>query len=160
MQQAVGQIRYENVHSFVREMKFDERVGREMATGFAFIHYDDPGDINAKAGDTITLETSNALFNGVFPVLEVGDNRSGYKYLKVDFTGREGLSKGGLPLWFRLADMAGLTGRIYFGRRNVKAANGGLATQVLNNDLYTGLLALGIFIAFIGGIYQFFSASE
>lgn len=151
----IEQIRYEMVHTFQRDEVFNEDLGRYTPTGLLFVNFDQPRDLDVRKGDTITLETSKPEMNGPYKVESIVDNERGYKRLTVRIA-EAGVSKGGLPLWFRLLDMPSTSGKIYFGKRNVVTTAGGWATQILNNDFKTALLGLAALAIVVGAAYQFF----
>lgn len=160
MSAIVDTIRYEVVQS-IRPEFFTNSAGVEERTGAAWVEFDpNAQNIQVKNGDNVTLECDDVRFNGIYKVEGHRDSSRGYKEVRIDLRNTAGPKKNGVPIWVKLADFSGVSGKIYFGKRNVITTTGGTATQILNNDVFKVLLGIGLLIVVGLAASSFFNPSD
>lgn len=159
----VEQIPFENVMSVIKVMEPSvstvDGSTTKLFQGKILVEYDpDLQQIDVSVGDTVTLEMSDRRLNAQYQVLDVKSSGRGYEQvlLKYNADKHRELVKGGVPVWLRLLDVDKVSGKIYFGKRNVITATGGIATQVASTDFGMVIIGIAILSVIIGSVYQFF----
>ena len=148
-------IKYEAIHSVSTES-----MARPGAISDRFwIEFDgDTQNIQVFAGSQVSLETSEIGLNGVYRVQKTRISNAGYDEVQINIP--INLDKGKIPLWRLNLDLSKINGKIYFGKRNVKTAEGGTATQVFNTDIFKVMIGLGVLIIGSMAAYSAFVKEE
>lgn len=143
------QVRYEAIMSVAP--KLSETGGR---TGYVWVEFDEPeAELNIGTGSEISIQSNGpSSMNGVKTIIEYRRSARGYS---------QALIQVGNRLQDKIADYSKVTGRVYFGKVNVLAEQGGVATFVMGSDAgKVVMVVLGAFAFGMGIWFLLFGDSE
>jgi hypothetical protein len=146
MSDLIGSIPYENIEN-VRAICDGLPCSGNNPTNIQVLvdFIETPGlQRDERANAFVTLELNDPALNGVYRI-KSARNTDGFRTIAIDISDANIIVK---KSWTG-ADLSGLSGQIFFGKRSTGGATGGTVTQILNTDIGKAIGAMVLAVAAI-----------